>query len=103
ARREVGLDPVPQRREVDGTPVRKRDTPGAVTFREREERSTLGARVGLGRRARVPAGNVQIDDGAAEQLVAHGAADDPRLLARQDLARPLKHRPPPGAPAPAGY
>ena len=48
--------------------------------------------------ARIAARDVEVDDGPAQEPVAHGAADDPGLLAGQDLRHALIHREPPAAP-----
>ena len=92
AGREVGLDRVSQRREVDGAAVLERDAPGAVALRERERSASRPASVAAGGGSRVPAGDVDVDDGAPERLVADGASHQPRLLAGEELAGELKHR-----------
>ena len=77
--------------------VLERDPPGAVPLRERERRAAGALRVGARGRLRLAAGDVEVDQLAAEQLVANRAADDPRLLAGQDLLRELTHRGRPAA------
>ena len=86
---EVVLDPVRERREVDGPAVLERDPPGSVALGERKRRAAARSRErprgGLG----LAAGHVEVDDRAAEQLVAQGAADEPALPSRERLAQPV--------------
>ena len=93
AGREVGVDPLADRREVDGlVDAVGDDAPCTVPLRQREDRAAEAAgeavrglaRVGSRRRRRR-------EPGREKELVADGAADDPRLLLRQDLAEALIH------------
>ena len=68
------------------------DSPGAVTFGEREDGAAEAAREAVGRVARIGAGDVDVEDGTEEELVANRTTDDPGALAAQDLAEPLIHR-----------
>ena len=93
ARREIGVDPVRQRREVDRlVDAVGDDAPGAVSLGERERRAAEAAREAMRGVARIRAGDVEVEHRPQEQLVAHGAADDPGVLAAQDLADALIHR-----------
>ena len=73
-------------------PSRERDTPRAVALGEQED----GAAERLPKRARraigLPAGDVDVEHRAAEQLVADGAADDVGLLACDGGADLVIHR-----------
>src|SRR4029079_17439267 len=89
---QVVLDRAAERREVDGSPLRERDAPAAVGHRERERRAAGGVRVTARSVLRLAACDVKVDDLATEQLVAHGAADDPGVLAGQQPDGGLKHR-----------
>ena len=93
-RREVALDRPAERREVDRAAIRERDAPGAVPLREGERRAAGAIRVGAGGLLGLAAGDVEVDDRAAEELVPERSADDPRLLAGEELARELIHRRP---------
>ena len=66
-------------------PSVERDAPGAVLLGERERRAAGALREGAGGLPWIAHGDVEVDELAPEQLVAHGAADDPRLLAAQHL------------------
>ena len=83
-----------QRREVDRAARFEGDAPGAVALGERKRRTAGALRVGARGGLRLAAGDVEVDELAPEQLVAHGAADDPGLLAREHLPRELTHRSP---------
>ena len=89
---EVGFDPVGQRCEIHGATVVESDAPGAVPLRERERSSSRASGVFPRRALRVAAGDVEIDELSPEQLVSHCSADDPGLLALQQLLRQLMHR-----------
>ena len=91
ARREVALDRPAERGEVDRAAVLERDPPRAVLLGERERRSAGAPRVGPRGLLRPAAGDVHVDHGPAEQLVAERTTDDPGLLAGQDLLRELGH------------
>ena len=95
ASREVVLDAVVQRREVDRSPSLERDPPCAVPLGERKGRPAGALRVGPSCRLRFAAGDVEVDHLPAEELVAHRPSDDPGLLARENLLRELTHRAPP--------
>ena len=56
---------------------------------ERKRRAAGTLRILARGASGIAAGDVEIDDVAAEQLVADGPADDPGLLAGKDLAREL--------------
>ena len=56
------------------------------------DRAAEAAREAMRRVARIRAGDVEVENRPEEQLVADRAADDPRLLAAQDLAESLIHR-----------
>ncbi len=90
ARRKVLVDAVDERCEVDRLlrPVRDH-TPGAVPLGQRERRAAEPAREPPSRVPRVAAGDVEVDDRLAEDGVPHGAADDPCLLAGEQLADAL--------------
>jgi hypothetical protein len=75
------------------------DTPGPVTLREREHSTAEPVRETVRSRPRVAARDVEIEDGATEKLVADGAADDPRVLAGEELSESLIHRLRPASPA----
>ncbi len=93
ARREVGVDPVRERREVDRlVDAVGDDSPGAVPLRERERRAAEAPREAMRRVARIRARDVDVENRPEEQRVAHRAADDPGVLAAQDLAESLIHR-----------
>jgi hypothetical protein len=96
ARREVGLDPVSQGREVDGPARPERHSPRAVALRQWKERASRGGRVRSRSRLRIGAGDVQVDDGSPEQVVAHGAADHVGLLACDGGTDAFIHRQPSG-------
>ena len=93
ARREVGLDvAVAQRDEVDVPAVAGADhAPGPEGAGELEGRAAGGAGDRLRRFARVALErDVDVVGGAAEQVVAHRAADQPRLAARERVAGGLE-------------
>ena len=95
ARREVGLDvAVAQRHEVDVPGVAGADdAPRAERPRELERGGAGRARERAAPRVGIVADReVEVGRRAAEQPVAHGAADDPRLAAGEDLARGLQRR-----------
>ena len=93
ARREVGVDPVGERREVHRLVDAVGDhTPGAVPFGEREHGAAEATREPVGRVARIGAGDVEVEDGTEEELVPNRTSDDPGALPAQDLAEPLIHR-----------
>ena len=93
ARREVRVDAVADGREVDGlVDAVDDDPPGAVPLGEREHRAAETAREAVRRVARLGAGDVEVEHGPLEELVADGAADDPRVLLAEDLAEALIHR-----------
>ena len=90
---EVGLDVVVAQRDQVDVPgvLGPDDAPGAERAAELERRPAGG----LGQLAREPlrvAGDREVDvvGVAPEQLVAHGAADEPRVLAGQHLAREVE-------------
>ena len=91
---EVLLDRPGQRCEVDRPAVRERDAPRTVPVGERERRASGALGVRARRRLRLADGDVQVDELPSEQLVPHRAADDPGLLAREQLPRELTHRSP---------
>ena len=102
ARREVGVDPVRERREVDRlVDALGDDTPRAVPLGEREHRAAEASREAMCRVARIRARDVDVEDRPQEQRVADRAADDPRVLAAQDLAESLIHRSRPVVHAPS--
>ena len=87
ARRQVVLDRAGQRREVDRPAVLERDAPRAVLLRERERRAAAALREARAPPARGSrTATSRSTTLAPEQLVAHRAADDPGLLAGQQLA-----------------
>jgi hypothetical protein len=95
ARREVGADvAVAEHDQVDVPGVAgPDDAPRAERAREPERRAAGGAR----ERARGILGvlgdrDVEVGRRAAEQAVAHGAADDPRVAAGEDLAGRFERR-----------
>ena len=90
ARCEVRLDPVGKWREVHGAIVGERDPPSAVPVGEWKRRAAGLPREPSRRRLRLPTGDVEVDDRSSEQLVSHGPADDPRLLARQARPEPAQ-------------
>ena len=81
-----------QRREVDGVPVAERDAPGAVALGEREDGAAGQARVEARRQLGVRAGDVDVHDLPAEQLVAQRAAHHPGRLVADRPANALIHR-----------
>jgi hypothetical protein len=95
ARRQVVLDRARQRREIDRATVLERDAPGTVALGQREGRPTGLAGIpprcplGLGK------GDVEVDDRAAESAVADCPADDPGLVAGEQLLDELTNRRPP--------
>jgi hypothetical protein len=91
---EIGFDVVLKRREVHRPTVVEGHAPRSVTLGERKDRPAVAPC----RRLRIPAGDVDIDDGSGEQLVPHRSADDPSLLARERLAGPIKHLAPTASP-----
>ena len=92
ARSEIRLDPVRERREVDRTAVAERHSPGAVAVGEWKDRASGEARVRPRGFRRRRARDVEVDDGASEQLVPHGSTDDVGLLTSDGLQEPLIHR-----------
>ena len=93
AGREIGVDPLADRREVDGLVDAVGDHPPCtVPLGQREDRAAEAAGEAARGLARVGAGDVEVENGPEKELVADGAADDPRLLLRQDLAEALIHR-----------
>jgi hypothetical protein len=72
-----------------------------VPFRERKERPASRVRVAAGSALRLAAGDVDVEHGPAEQLVAHRAAHDVCLLLRDRCPDQLIHRPPAAPPGPA--
>ena len=94
ARRQIVLDRIPQRGEVDRPPSLERNPPGAVALRERKGRAARPFRVLACGCTWIADGDVEVDDLPSEQLVADGAADNPRLLALEELACQLTHRAP---------
>ena len=78
---EVFLDRPGERREVHRPPVGERRPPRAVTLGEGKRRAAHRARECARRSDRVPARDVDVDDGPPEQLVAERAADDPGVTA----------------------
>ena len=100
SRREIRVDPVRQRREVDRL-LRsgRRDAPRAVAIGQRKRRAAEPLREAVSSIARVRARDVDVDERSSEKPVPDRAADDPGLLARQDLGDPLIHRDHPPRPA----
>ncbi len=89
-RREVGVDAVDERGEVDRLLRAVRDDPpGAVALRQRERRAAEPVREPPRRLPRVTARDVEVEDGLVEEGVAHRAADDPRLLLCKELTDAL--------------
>ena len=94
AAREIFFERAAERREVDCAPAVEGDAPRAVPLAQRERRAAggtgeaPGGLLGLGDR------HVEVDERPPEQLVAHGAADYPRVLAGQHLANGVTHRRP---------
>ncbi len=89
ALREVLLDRLPEQRREIGLPAvtRLHDAPGAELLGQREDRSTRGARERPRRSLDVAAdGQVDVGRRAAEQAVAHGAADEPGRRAGERAA-----------------
>jgi hypothetical protein len=66
-----------------------------VSLGERKGRAPGGAGVTPSRPLRLDNGDVDVDDRPIERLVANRAADDPRLLAREQLFDELTNRRPP--------
>ena len=92
-RREVLLDRVAVKRgEVDRVPLPEGDAPGAVALREREDGAAGKARVEARGQLGIRAGDVDVHELPAEQLVAQRAADDPRRLVPDRPADALIHR-----------
>jgi hypothetical protein len=89
--REVGLDPVPERREVDSSARAERNPPCSVPFRERKERAAGDLRVRSRGRFGVGAGDIEVDDVAAQQLIADRAADHVRPLTGHSRTNPVIH------------
>src|SRR5207342_2493296 len=97
ARRQVLLDRLPvQGGEVDRVAAPEGDAPGAVPLGEGEDRAAGQARVETGRELGVGAGDVDVHDVAAEELVANGSPDDPRGLDADRAPDVLIHRAPAG-------
>ena len=93
AGREVGVDPVADRCEVDGLVDAVGDHPPcSVALRQGEDRAAEAAGEAVRSLARVGTGDVEVENRSEEELVADCAPDDPRLLLRQDLAEALIHR-----------
>ena len=90
--RQIVLDGARKRREVDGATAVQRHPPGAVSLRERERRTARALRVRARGSLRLAHGDVEVDELAPEQLVAHGAADDPRFLSREHFLGGATHR-----------
>ena len=102
ARGEIGLDAVREGREVDGLLALVRDdTPRPMALGERERGALEPARVAQRRCSRIGAGDVEVEDGATEQLVADRPADDPGLLVGEHLANAVIHPSPPDALCPS--
>ena len=93
-RRQVLLDRPGERREVDGPPAVERDPPGSVPLGERKRSATGAIRIRPRSSLRLADGDVEVDELASEELVPHRAADDPGLLAGEQLGRELTHRSP---------
>ncbi len=95
---EVGLDrPALERGEVDGSGCIERNAPAAVNSRKRKDRSPRAPHVGPSRPLGLGTDDVQVDDRHSEELVPHGAADDPGVLPGENLGRKLpgaRHRRP---------
>ena len=72
-----------------------------MALRQREDRTAEPVRETVRCRPRFTAGDVEIEDGTTEELVADGPADDPRVLAREELPEPLIHRLRPASRAPS--
>ena len=78
-RREVVLDPVRQRREVDRALVAvDHDAPRPVALRERERNPAEAARVAMCGVPRLATGDVEVEHRPPEELVPDRTADDPR-------------------------
>jgi hypothetical protein len=94
---EVVLDRPAQGREVDGTVVREGDAPGPVPLGERERRALDPVREPPRRLSGLPNHHVEVEHRPFERSVANGAADDPGVLAGEQLLDQLTHRLPPAA------
>jgi hypothetical protein len=93
ARREVRVDAVGQRREVDRPfRARRRDAPRSVALGQWKRCSTETSREPVSGSLRIGARDIEVDDGPTEQLIAHRSTDHPRLLADEDLDDALIHR-----------
>ena len=103
ARREIGVDAVSDRGEVDRlrNPVHD-DPPGSVSLREREHGASEPACEPIRRVTRLGARDVEVEHGPQEKLVADRAADDPRVLLAEDRPQALIHRRRPAARVPSG-
>jgi hypothetical protein len=62
-----------------------------VALREWERRTAESARIASSSLPRVATGDIEVEHGTSEKLVANGAADDPGLLALEYLADTLIH------------
>ena len=85
--------PSVERREVDRlVDALDDDSPRAVPLGERERRAAEASREAMRRVARIRARDVDVENRPEEQRVTNRAADDPGVLAAQDLAESLIHR-----------
>src|SRR5262249_52281771 len=80
ATREARLDRPVHRREVDRPPAAEHDAPRRVALRKSEWEPARPLCVRARRRLRIAAHDVDVEDAAAEQLIANGAADEPRVF-----------------------
>jgi hypothetical protein len=87
---KVILDTRSEWGEVDRAPVLERDPPGTVPLGERERRTAPRPRERPRSELGLTASDIEVDDGAAEELVAQGAANEPTLRARKRLAQPVR-------------
>ena len=85
-RREVGVDPLADRREVDGlVHAVHHDPPGSVPLGERKDRPAEATCEAVRRVARVRTRDVDVENRPVQELVADRPADDPCFLVPDDL------------------
>ena len=103
ARREIGVDPLTDRREVDRlVDAVDDDPPGSVPLGERKHRPAEATREAIRCVARLGAGDVEVENRPLQELVADRASDDPCVFVPEDLAQTLIHRSRPAARGPSG-
>jgi hypothetical protein len=68
-----------------------------VALREREGRAAGLARKTARRLLRLGQGHIDVDDRSPERAIAYGAADDPRLVAGEQVLDELTNREPPAS------